>query len=139
MPCCWSLDELRAAGQVLREKKLAPEDVDFDDKAIVQRFKKFGGIIRYVLPASSSGLEEANDKRKVAVDAEAERIRLLSPMPDIERNKERPFTSHFLLQYDVNPETFKRRDMKLAGPLLFEELAQKSPAASLERGCEFSF
>ena len=50
---------------MLREKKLAPHDVDFDDKAIVQRFqKKFGGIIQYVLPPSSERLEEANEDAK---------------------------------------------------------------------------
>jgi hypothetical protein len=135
MPC-WSLDELRLAGKVLREKGLVPKEVSFADQDIVQRYQQFGGIIRYVLPASELNLKEAKLHQLDRVAEQDEQIQLMSANPDIEKKENgRPHVSHFLLQYDVDPQTFDCRGVKIASPQIFEDLAHTISNKSLTEGC----
>ena len=58
MPC-WTLDELQAVGAYMDSKCHEKLEVDFSPKAISDRFKRFGGIFRYVLPCSKLSLLQA--------------------------------------------------------------------------------
>ena len=61
MPC-WTLQELKSIGSYIANHEL--KDKDFmHPQAIEERYKRFGGIIQYVIPKSKLFLEDFLDAR----------------------------------------------------------------------------
>ena len=111
----WKLDELQLVAAHIRENvddeflsnALKPEEVE-------ERYRRFGGIFRYVIPADSEALENAKI-RQTNVLSHAKPVDVLIRGDDIERRDDnKDNISHFLLQYDVNMENFKSFTMMIA-------------------------
>ena len=100
MPC-WTLNELQAVGAYMGSKYHEKLDVDFSPKAISDRFKRFGGIFRYVLPRSELSLLQA-ESDQLAVLSHTTLKDAYAPYENIEKTDDRNTNiSHFVLQYNV--------------------------------------
>lgn len=111
----WKLDELQLVAAHIRENvndeflnnALKPEEVE-------ERYRRFGGIFRYVIPANLEALENAKT-RQTNVLSHIKPVDVLIRGDDIERRDDnKDNISHFLLQYDVNMENFKSFTMMIA-------------------------
>ena len=99
MPC-WTLKELKSVGSHVA--KVNPKLKDFmHPQAIEERYERFGGIIRYVIPISKMFLDNVKAeqdsvlKRTKAVDA-------LVSYASIEKSDDcKQIISDFILTYDV--------------------------------------
>ena len=76
-------------------------EVDFSPKAVSDRFKRFGGIFRYVLPHSKLVLLQA-ERNQLAVLTDTNLSDAYAPYTSIEKTDDRKTNiSHFVLQYNV--------------------------------------
>jgi len=99
MPC-WTIDELQAVGAYMNSFSEKFE-VDFSPKAILDRFKRFGGIFRYVLPSSKMALLQA-ERDQIAELNDTTLADAYAPYRNIEKTDNNKMnTSHFVLQYNV--------------------------------------
>lgn len=121
----WTLDELLLLGKYLRTHH-KPE-VDFSEAAIKERYDRFGGILRYVLPVKTETVKEAEQKQSSAISV-TKPVNIFVPHANIEKvdsNKEN--ISHFILQYKVqcNGEEgdFKNFIMVIASTYVKHKLA----------------
>ena len=100
MPC-WTLNELQAVGAYMYSKYHEKLEVDFSPEAISDRFEKFGGIFRYVLPCSKLSFEQAEGDQ-LAVLSHTTLMDAYAPYGNIEKTDDRNTNiSHFVLQYNV--------------------------------------
>ena len=100
MPC-WTLDELQAVGAYIDSKCHEKLEVDFSPMAVSDRFKRFGGIFRYVLPHSKLGLLQA-ERNQLAVLTDTSLSDAYARYTSIEKTDDRKTNiSHFVLQYNV--------------------------------------
>lgn len=100
MPC-WTLDELQAVGAYMDSKCHEKLEVDFSPEAISDRFKRFGGIFRYVLPCSRLSLLQA-ERDQLAVLNHTTLTDAYAPYRNIEKTDDRNTNiSHFVLEYNV--------------------------------------
>ena len=89
-----------------------------------------------MLPVSESYLNVTTSLQAQRVKRENEKILLMSADPDIEKEENSHLhVSHFLLQYDVDPQTFRCRGMKIVSPQIFEKLAHTISDESFAKGC----
>ena len=112
----WKLDELQLVAAHVRENvndeflnsSLKPELVE-------ERYRRFGGIFRYVIPANSAALKNAR-KGQTNVLSHAKLVDVLIRGDDIEtrRDNNEDNISHFLLQYIVDMENFESFTMMIA-------------------------
>jgi len=94
----WTLEELQVAGEYIRSE--CPS-IDFSSKAIEDRYKRFGGIFRYVLPSNKRTVLRAEADQTSAMNC-TKLIDVFAPFRSIEKtdsNKEN--ISHFILHYEV--------------------------------------
>ena len=119
MPC-WTLAELETVGNHIVKGNHAPKEF-MSPQAIEERYKRFGGIIRYVIPTS----KRADEDRRIVQDDAINRTKAVDifvPYTNIEKmDDQKENMSHFVLCYDVkyggkytNDETeFRRFGMKI--------------------------
>ena len=97
MPC-WTLNELQAVGAYMDSTYHEKLEVDFSPEAISDRFKRFGGIFRYVLPCSKLSLLQAK-RDQLAVLSHTTLMDAYAPYGNIEKTDNRNTNiSHFVLQ-----------------------------------------
>lgn len=96
----FTLDELKVIGKYMLESKTIPEElVDFyNEKEIELNYKKFGGIIRYVLPSSKETYIYAEESRTNAINLS--NIREIEYKYDLELGQ----ISHFIAMMEVNSD-----------------------------------
>ena len=98
---CWTLNELQAVGAYMDSKYHEKLEVDFSPEAISDRFKRFGGIFRYILPCSRSSLLQA-ERDQLAVLSHTTLMDAYAPYGNIEKTDDRNTNiSHFILQYNI--------------------------------------
>ena len=99
MPC-WTLAELKAVGNHIVKGNHALKEF-MSPQAIEERYKRFGGIMRCVIPSS----ERAFKSLKIAQDnaiKETKAVDIFAPYQNIEkRDDKKENISHFVLCYDV--------------------------------------
>jgi len=110
MPC-WTLKELKSVGSHIAEGNSDLKDL-MHPQAIEKRYKRFGGIIRYVIPTSEGFLNTVKAKQNsvlkvtTAVDA-------FAPYANIEKSDDQKKNiSHFILTYDVEYGDKYKKGMK---------------------------
>ena len=124
----WKLDELQLVAAHIREntnekflkEALTPEQVR-------DRYFRFGGIFRYVIPANESILRTAESHQELAL-VNAKAVDTFIRGIDIEkRDDNKDNISHYLLQYDVNEKTFLNFTMMIASEHIQTKLDTQTP------------
>ena len=98
----WTLNELLTVGADVREKSVdrALKELNTPEK-IEDRFKRFGGIFRYVIADYAHTVSDAESAQLVAMDSVRSSL-LYVARDNLERRDEaKDNVSHFMLQYDV--------------------------------------
>jgi hypothetical protein len=98
----WTWDELKQVGSYLR--RLHPHNTLYSEDSIMTRFEQFGGILRYVVPASEGFLVGVNRKQEAAL-TQVDFSVLLHENTAIDGDGTYN-VSHFLLHYVVDQENF---------------------------------
>uniref|UniRef100_A0A1X7SY62 Uncharacterized protein n=1 Tax=Amphimedon queenslandica TaxID=400682 RepID=A0A1X7SY62_AMPQE len=129
----WELDELQAVACHIKGESgddmkdlLSPEQVE-------ERYYRYGGIIRYVIPSDPASLEDTELLQKDALSNRST-TDLFLPGASIEkRDESKRNISHFLLQYvvsfhkkgELDKKEFRHFRMELASQYVREEVSQK--------------
>ena len=93
MPC-WTLAELKAVGNHIVKGNHALKEI-MSPQAIEERYKRFGGIIRYVIPSS----ERADKNSRIAQDnaiKTTKTVDIFAPYENIKKGMTRKKTSAIL-------------------------------------------
>jgi len=100
MPC-WNLDELQTVGAYVAARCDESLKDFYAPEAIEERYDRFGGIFRYVIPEKKSDVEQAK-KEQDNVIGNAKPEDSFEPGAGIEKRDDRENNiSHFILKYDV--------------------------------------
>ena len=98
----FKLAELQDIGEYLLECGDVPEEVRhvYTEQGVEQQFKKYGGIIRHVLPTDSTYMDEIEIAREAAI-REVDAWQLLTATTIEKKENYAPPVSHLLMQFDV--------------------------------------
>ena len=118
----WTLDELQLVAAHIRENT----SDEFLRKALTsegikKRYSRFGGIFHYIIPISETALKNAENEQEVVL-AKAKAVDTFFWGADIEKrddNKEN--ISDFLLQYNVNKETYMDYTVMIASEYMYKK------------------
>lgn len=100
MPC-WNLDELQTVGAYVAAHCDESLKDFYAPEAIEERYDRFGGIFRYVIPGKKSLVEQAK-KEQDDVIGNTKPEDSFEPSAGIEKRDDRKNNiSHFILKYDV--------------------------------------
>ena len=109
---CWTLEELKSVGSYIAKDNYQMKDF-MGPQAIEKRYKRFGGIIRYVIPTSETFLERVTVKQD-SVLKNAKTIDAFAPYANIEKSDDQKDNiSHFILTYDVEYGDEYKKEMKV--------------------------
>jgi hypothetical protein len=125
----YKLSELLTIGRFLVEQGAVPRDVSYSAASIKERFTRYGGIFRHVLPIGMSAIRSAARGQNKALQAADAGLLLASS--DIEQ----PDISHFLLQYVVEQagkDKFRTYEIDVANGYVRARLQAKFNARSLD-------
>ena len=120
----WSLDELKAVGAHIRHhsgQKL------LDSDKIEERYHRFGGIFRHVIPVSSNAVVNA-ERLQAQVLGRTRPVDVFFKGTDIEKlDDQKDNISHMLLHYDVNyeEEDFMQFEMVFASEYVKKMIEQE--------------
>ena len=110
MPC-WTLKELKLVGSHIAENFKVKDFMG--PQAIEKRYKRFGGIIRYVIPKSEGFLNTVKAKQD-SVFKRTKTIDVFAPYANIEKSDDQKDNiSHFILTYDVEYGDKYKNGMKV--------------------------
>ena len=124
-------EELLAIGKYLRDHDLVPNSLkaDYEDDKISERFERFGGIIRHVLP-TTEGSKGDSERRQSEAISTCDVGKLLRQRANIEM----PEFSHYLLQYEVlidGDKPFAEFQMDLASDFVEDQLTKQMNESSV--------
>eukprot|EP01124_Arcella_intermedia_P029574 TRINITY_DN6291_c0_g1_i1.p1 TRINITY_DN6291_c0_g1~~TRINITY_DN6291_c0_g1_i1.p1 ORF type:complete len:571 (-),score=72.83 TRINITY_DN6291_c0_g1_i1:50-1762(-) len=125
----WSLDEIKSIGQVLRDNNRFSPGLTIDyykDDKIEDRYKEFGGILRYVFPIAPEKLAEVRKERK----EELEKANLQYILT-LDGNIEDKYISHLLVQYKEVKEAFKDTISDFVNQNIVNELLKQISKVSI--------
>ena len=132
MPC-WTLAELKAIGNHIAE--INPSLKEFmSPQAIEEQYKRFGGIMRYVI----SNSKDADESWRIAQDEAIKKtkaIDLFLPYVDIEKmDYKKDNISDFVLCYDVEQTKFRKRNMKITSDYALDpDMTEQDLFQSIQR------
>jgi hypothetical protein len=139
----WSLDELQMVGAYIASHcnrnrgDFTPDaikEADLTPDAIEERFNRFGGIFRHVIPSSKMVVDQAERNQEMTL-ANAKAVHTFVMGTDIEKTDERKENvSHFLLHYKIhygnkNKDEFRHFDMEVASNYVRKQLSKNSVSA----------
>lgn len=125
----YTQEELVTIASFLQAQGETPKGVSYSKYSVKERFKRYGGIIRHVIPTGVDAVTLAARDQEAAL-AEADASALLRS-----GNIELPEISHFLVQYKVAQEgedKFRSYSIDVANRYVRERLQEKFDARSLE-------
>ena len=132
----WKLDELQLVAAHIRgntsDKFLERASTS---EGIEERYRRFGGIIRYVIPSNEQALEDAKSSQEMVL-ANTKAVNTFIRGVDIEKRDDRKENiSHFLLHYKVDEETFRGFEMMIASEYVQKKLDVQHPSDAELHGC----
>ena len=125
----WQLDELQVVAAHIRANTndeflmsaLASEEIE-------ERYSRFGGIFRYVIPPTYEALVAAQRDQDSILE-QAKPADTFVWGSDIEKRDDmKENVSHFLLQYEVDEKTFKSFQMVTASEYVTKRLNEQDPS-----------
>ena len=124
----WQLDELQVvAGHIRANAKDEFLKSAVSPKKIEERYSRFGGIFRHVIPRSEEALEDAEREQRLVL-ARAKPTDTLIFGSNIEKRDDlKENISHYLLQYSVNQENFRSFEMVIASEYVRVKLNEDDP------------
>lgn len=125
----YKLSELLTIGRFLVDQGVEAKGVSYAAADIKERFARYGGIFRHVLPIEFSAVRSAEREQKKALQAADAGVLLASS------DLEQPGVSHFLLQYKVQQsgaDQFRSYTIDITNEYVRTRLQTKFNARSLD-------
>ena len=110
----WKLDELQLVAAHIRERtndKFLKEALT--PEGIRKRYHCFGGIFCYVIPVNKTVLTTVESEQRTALGNAKAADTFIRAIDIEKRDSNKENISHFLLQYDVNEDSFLNFTMKI--------------------------
>ena len=132
----WKLDELQlVAAHICRNTSDEFLKKALMSEGIEERYNRFGGIIRYVIPSSEGALGDAKHNQDLVLGS-TKAVDTFIRGVDIEKtDDQKEKISHFLLQYKVNEESFRGFEMMIASEYVQKKLDAQHPSDTDLHGC----